>query len=387
MLGAVLIPIGVAMALTLALTPYFRAVGLRRGHLDTPGVPGQIKAEKRYVPNTGGIAIFYAITLSISTVLYLASVRPGWLTEFVPSASSFIWGIRDQTWTTLIFLACLAALHMLGRFDDRRPLGPYLKLAVMLGVSALAVIGTGSRLFTFLDSHVGGPWLSILITILWIGVVTNAMNFLDNMDGLSAGVTVIAGGCFLWATLAALNPQWFVAGCLALLIGACLGFLVFNFPRQTHGGATVFMGDSGSLLLGFCLAFLTVRTTFYDPLSAGGWYAVLMPLVVLAVPLYDFASVCVIRLRAGRSPFVGDLNHLSHRLVRRGLSRRDAVIVIYGLTGITAMSGIGLSSLEPWKAPLVGAQVLLVLVVMALFEGRAVEPTANPAPPRERTDG
>ena len=202
----------------------------------------------------------------------------------------------------------------------------------------------------------------------------SAINFIDNMDGLSGGVAAIAASCFLAATL--VNGQWFIAVMLALLVGALLGFLVFNFPRRADGGGTVFMGDGGSLVVGLLLAFLTVRTTYIHPATetapgSGAWYAVLMPLVVLAVPLYDFASVVIIRLRQGRSPFMGDLQHLSHRLVRRGLSRRDAVITIYGLTGITSIGGIALGSLAPYQAVLVGVQTVLVLLVLALYEGRA----------------
>jgi len=163
------------------------------------------------------------------------------------------------------------------------------------------------------------------------------------------------------------------------LVGACLGFLVFNFPLRRAGRASIFMGDGGSLVLGFTLAFLTVRTTYVEPTSVltastlatpTHWYGVLMPLLVMAVPLYDFASVCLIRLRAGKSPFVGDLNHLSHRLVKRGLTKRDAVLVIYGLTAVTAIGGIALAGLKPWQAMLVGVQTLLALMVLAVYEGR-----------------
>jgi UDP-GlcNAc:undecaprenyl-phosphate GlcNAc-1-phosphate transferase len=138
------------------------------------------------------------------------------------------------------------------------------------------------------------------------------------------------------------------------------------------------MGDSGSLVLGFLLAFLTTRTT-YAPIpevagslrasfAGSAWYALFMPLVVLAVPLYDFTSVVLIRLSQGRSPFVGDLQHLSHRLVGRGLSRAAAVYVIWGLTAITGVSGIVLSAAKPWQALLIGIQTIVILVVIGLFE-------------------
>jgi UDP-GlcNAc:undecaprenyl-phosphate GlcNAc-1-phosphate transferase len=169
-----------------------------------------------------------------------------------------------------------------------------------------------------------------------------------------------------------------VAGCLALLIGSLLGFLLFNAPKSATKGASIFMGDSGSLVLGFTLAFLTVRTTYVAepgsttaegmPIPAGGWYGVFMPIVVLAVPLYDILSVTIIRLRMGKSPLVASPHHISHRLVSYGLSKRDAVVVIWGLTAITGLMGVMLGSLAPWQAVLAGGQTILIFLVLAVFE-------------------
>jgi UDP-GlcNAc:undecaprenyl-phosphate GlcNAc-1-phosphate transferase len=206
-----------------------------------------------------------------------------------------------------------------------------------------------------------GPAPSVFLTILWIVTVTNAINFMDNMDGLAGGVSAVAAVFFMIAAL--VNGQWFIAATLALLIGALAGFLVFNAPP-----ARIFMGDGGSLVIGFLLGVLTARTTYYHPDLGGGWYGVFMPLVVLAIPLYDLASVTIIRLRQGRSPFVGDEQHFSHRLVQRGLSRRAAVVVICCLTAVTGIGGVSLGRLEGWQAILVGVQTGLVLLTLALFE-------------------
>jgi UDP-GlcNAc:undecaprenyl-phosphate GlcNAc-1-phosphate transferase len=256
-------------------------------------------------------------------------------------------------------LAAALLLHLMGLYDDRRPMGPRLKLALMLAAAAFAVLATDTRL----DPLVGGPWLSALITIVWIAAMVNAMNFIDNMDGLSAGVGSIACAAFL--TVALIHGQWFIAGCFALLLGALLGFLAFNRPP-----ASIFMGDAGSVVLGFLLAFLSVRITYLpaDPARPAPWHAVLTPLLVLAIPLYDFLSVTAIRLSQGRSPFVGDLQHFSHRLVDRGLTRPQAVLVIWGATAVTAIGGLALPSLAPWQAALVVAQTLVMLGVIALFE-------------------
>lgn len=381
MVPLVLALIPISLAVSLPLTAIMVRLGHRLGTYDSAGVPGQVKTRHR-VPNTGGVAIFWGIAVPI--LAGLAMVAPfdfsnrydpdGLRTTFPAALRPHLHGIQQQTPLALGLVGSLLLLHVLGLIDDRRPLGPRIKMAVMTIPAVAMVALSDTRLLTLLDSRVGGPWLSMVVTVVWILIVTNAMNFMDNMDGLSAGVAAVAAGCFLAGTL--LNGQWFIAACLAMLIGSCLGFLAFNFPRR--GGAKIFMGDGGSLVLGFLLAFLTVRTTYYgrvapdlprtQELASGAWYGVFMPLVVLAVPLYDFASVVLIRLSQGRSPFVGDQQHLSHRLVQHGLSKASAVAVIYGLTAITGVSGIALGSLLPWQAVLVGVQTALILLVAALFE-------------------
>jgi UDP-GlcNAc:undecaprenyl-phosphate GlcNAc-1-phosphate transferase len=206
---------------------------------------------------------------------------------------------------------------------------------------------------------------------LWIGTITNAFNFLDNMDGLSAGVAAVCATAFL--VTAILIEQWFVAATLALLLGAVLGFLVWNFPP-----ARIFMGDSGSLVIGFILGVLTVRTTFLAKGEdfAAGWYAIFAPVLVLAVPLYDFVVVTIIRMSRGHSPFKGDTNHFSHRLVARGMSRRTAVLCIYLVTAVTSASAIVLPYVKSaFAAVMIFAQTLLILCLVALLEQHPL-PTA-----------
>jgi UDP-GlcNAc:undecaprenyl-phosphate GlcNAc-1-phosphate transferase len=369
----------VALAISLPATAIVRFISRHLRALDTPPVAGQVKFAPRKVPNTGGIAIFLAITVPILLGIRFATfLDPGappppetWLP---PAFFQNLAGIQRQAPLALLLVGSLTLLHILGLIDDRHPLGPWIKLLVM-AIPAVAVpLLSDTRLLTLLDSYAGGPWASIAITAVWFLVVTNAMNFLDNMDGLSAGVATTAASLFLAATLLAPRPQWFVAACLALLIGACLGFLCFNWPRK--GGATIFMGDSGSLVIGFLLAFLTIRTTYITGAApTSHWYALLTPLIVLAVPLYDLASVTLIRLSQGKSPFVGDLQHLSHRLVSRGLSKPMAVVIICGFTAITGLSAIFLRELSPGFAILAGLQVVLMLAVLAIFEY-----TSKPAP-------
>ena len=371
MLPLILLLIPIAFAISLITTWFVRALSLRAGAIDTAAMPGQIK-EQRPIPNTGGVGIVAGIVLPIVGMMLVATVLgEDFARAVLPEVQAdriarHLPGLRDKIPLGLGFLGSVLVIHIVGVIDDRRPLGPLVKLAVMVVPPLLIAVFSDTRLLTLLDAYPGGYALSVAVTVLWFVAVTNAMNFIDNMDGLSGGVAMIAAGCFLAAAL--MSAQLFVSAVLALTAGACAGFLIFNFPP-----ARIFMGDGGSLVLGFVLAFLTTRTTYTgesptgEPL-AGGWYAVFMPLVVLAIPLYDMLTVTVIRLRQGRSPMVGDMQHLSHRLVKRGLSRRAAVLVIWGMTAATGIGGIALGSLAPWQAVLVGLQTGVLLAVLAAFE-------------------
>ncbi len=368
MVGAVLALAGVSFALSVVLTIAARAHGRRRMLFDSTGAAGQEKVRRR-VPNIGGIAVFWSIALPMAAGLGVLWFGAGSVVRVIPELAVHVEGVRRQTPMALGVLAALLVLHVMGLIDDRRPMGAWPKFGVMAGVAAAVVVGFDVRLLTMLDQHVGGPWLSAALTIAWLVAVTNAMNFMDNMDGLSAGVGSVASAMLLVAAL--LNGQWFVAACLALLVGSLCGFLMFNAPRPRNGGATIFMGDGGSLVLGFLLGFLTVRTTYVGAEMAetpAFPVAVFMPLCILAVPLYDLVSVVAIRLSQGRSPLVGDRQHFSHRLLAAGLSVPRTLAVICGCTAITGIGGIMLSVATGWQAALIGVQVILVLVVIGLYE-------------------
>lgn len=352
----------VSMAVSLPATALAMMAGRRLGATDTQGVAGQIKEERRPVPNTGGIGVFAGLAVPMGAgLLALALFDDATLVRLAPETAGYLEGARSVAPAAWTVLAAALALHIVGLIDDRRPMGPWVKLVVMTGAATGVVLVTpGTGLLTLLDGYVGGPWLSMLLAILWIIVITNAMNFLDNMDGLAGGVGLIAAGLFLIAAM--IQGQWFVAATLAMVVGAVAGFLPFNVPP-----ARVFMGDSGSLVLGFMLGFLTVRTTYYST-DAGTPYAVFMPVITLAVPLYDFVTVVILRLSQKRSPFVGDLQHVSHRLVQRGLSKRRAVFFLWICAATLGASAIWLGKLEPWQAALVGAQAVLTLGLVALLE-------------------
>lgn len=361
-----LVPLSFVLAFV--ATAAARAAGRRLNALDGAGVEGQIKAPPRRVPNTGGIGIFMGIALPMGALLLLLSgvqIDPNDFNLIPADLHEHLAGISSKAPSAWVVLLSAGVLHVLGLVDDRSPLGPFLKLGVMTLVALAALVLTQTRMFTFLDAPAGGPWASYAITLLWVLVVTNAMNFLDNMDGLAGGVSAVASGCFL--AIALEHEQWFVAAGFAMVLGSLLGFLIFNRPP-----ATIFMGDGGSLVIGFLLAFLSVRITYLpaQPTSSGApWHAVLAPLVVLAVPLYDFTSVVLLRLRQGKSPFVGDLQHLSHRFVDRGLTRPMAVLVICGFAGVSGIAGILLARvLGSGSALLLACLVALLFGVIAIIE-------------------
>jgi len=359
--------------------------GHRLGGMDQPGSEKH-KAHDRPTPNTGGVAIYWAIALPMAVILAAVWAPASWWdsVSLLRPIADHVAGLRSTWHVGAGVLAAMTVMHVLGLIDDRRNLGPFVKLGVQLVVFAALVLFCDMRVLELLDDKFGpaGWLLSALLSMVWLTVICNAMNFLDNMDGLAGGVGAIAAGLYLASTL--IGGQYFVAALAALLVGALVGFLVYNFPP-----ARFFMGDGGSLVLGLMLGVISIRTTYFvgpavgdavapatDGASPGGWYGVLMPLMVLAVPLYDFTSVTLIRLWQGKSPFRGDQQHFSHRLVQRGLSRPAAVLVIWACTLATGLSGVMLSTLEGWQAGLAFAQTAAVLLVLALLERGAAKQKA-----------
>lgn len=372
MLWLCLIPAVVSCVISLVMCRMLIGVSGRLGIYDQPGREAH-KKHDRPVANTAGIGIFWAIVIPLAAAIAAAWVAPASLwTGWLAPVAAHVPGIKAQTPMALGLLGAMAAMHGMGLIDDRRSLGPFVKLAVQVLVATMLVIFFDTRIFELLDQF-GPPGVvaSAIISVLWIVVITNAMNMLDNMDGLSGGVGAIIAGLYLAATL--IGGQWFVAALCAMLLGALVGFLFFNFPP-----ARIFMGDGGSLVIGLLLGVVSIRTT-YSVLPAEGvagsaagepgpWFGVLMPLMVMAIPLYDFVSVTLVRLAKGQSPFKGDHNHFSHRLVRRGLSRRAAVIVIWLCTLATGLCGVMLSTLAGWQAIIVAMQTVAVLVILAMLE-------------------
>jgi len=310
--------------------------------LDEP----QAQAHKRHerpVPNVGGVGIAAAIGLCLLLGLLASqTVAMEFLERYWPTLALHWPGLRGSLRLGGWLLAGVVVLHGLGLIDDRRMLGPWVKLLVQVLVVVVVVLLAPLRIF-----ELAGAPVSILLSVLWMLMVINAMNFLDNMDGLSAGVTAIIAAAFAVALL--IGGQWFIATLACLTAGACLGFLYWNWPR-----ARLFMGDGGSLVLGWMLAVIAMRTHYVhlpqaQDLHAGLLLIWLAPLAMLSVPFYDCASVALLRVSIGRSPMAGDHNHLSHRLVRDGLTRSQAVVRLWLATGLCCAAALWLMlAASPW---------------------------------------
>ena len=344
-----------ATVLSCAITPLVRKLAPVLGLID---LPGHRKVHVQPTPRGGGIAIFLGVFIPvISVVTACLLIRTGQSSGIDQIVDSVQGSTHRLTQFAAIGLGAFV-LFFTGLADDRWNLSWKYRLGLQLLV-AVSVVLAGVRATVFVSQ----PWFGFAATVLWILVLTNAMNFLDNMDALSAGIGLIAS--LLFASILVVlvkTPAISVALPLVLLAGSLTGFLVWNRPP-----ASIFMGDCGSNLIGFLLATLTVTGTFYE--RSGSRHVLLAPICVMAVPLYDFCTVVFIRLSQGRSPFHGDKSHFSHRLVELGLKPAHAVLTIHLTTLMTGLGGLLLYKIQDWTgAALVLALIACVLAVIAVLE-------------------
>ncbi len=322
-----------ACVTVLVTLPLWRRWCLRIGLVDEPGVR---KIHDQPIPLAGGLAIMTGLllpTLAACLVLWWqkagantggpplnlgsAAHDSGHVTLLDPYPTFLLrYGLGHRAIELAgIFLGAFGILTV-GWLDDKHELRPRAKFVGQFLVAAL-VAASGTRITLFVPS----PLFSYVITILWIVTVINALNFMDNMNGLCAGLGAI--GAWHFAVIAAKDSQYLVGLIAFLTFGALLGFLPYNFPR-----ARAFLGDTGSHLIGYLLAVLAILPHFYTLRHPRRW-AVLIPLLVLAIPLADLVWVVMFRWRIGQPFYQADTNHLSHRLARRGLSRTQAVVLIW----------------------------------------------------------
>jgi UDP-GlcNAc:undecaprenyl-phosphate/decaprenyl-phosphate GlcNAc-1-phosphate transferase len=279
--------------------------------------PGRRKIHETPVPLAGGLAVLTGLAFPLAAGAL--AVRFEWVGT--DTAARIGHGLSRRALELVAILAGALGMVLLGGWDDRHELRPATKLCGQCLI-ALLVAASGVRITLFVQSAL----FSYGVTILWILTVTNAFNFMDNMNGLCAGLGAIAASCF--AIIAVRDGQYLVALIALAAAGALLGFLPYNFPQ-----ASAFLGDAGSHLVGYLLAVLAILPHFYSRRNPEAW-AVFKPLLILAVPLLDLVWVVIIRWRSARPIYIGDNNHLSHRLVRRGWSRTRAVLLIWLLAAV-----------------------------------------------------
>lgn len=344
-----------ALAASALLCGLARRLGLRWGLMDKPA--GR-KAHARPIALTGGWGIF----LTFFSFALIGTLVSGPLAAHLPGPLApihqYLLNIAVVRREILAVLGGTLLVFLVGLVDDLRPLGPWPKLAAQV-VATLPLIATGISISGFLPAPVG--WL---LTIGWVVVLTNSFNLLDNMDGLSASVALVV--CFVLSVAALQGHQYWIPALFLCMAGALGGFLFYNFNP-----ASLFMGDAGSLTIGYSMAVFSILITYYrrgEPSAL----PVLMPLAIMGVPLFDTFSVMFIRWRAGKPLMVGDRNHFSHRLLAMGFTVRETAVAIALLTGATGVLALPLRTLRlgPALVHMVGLVMLFGVVVALELVGR-----------------
>jgi UDP-GlcNAc:undecaprenyl-phosphate GlcNAc-1-phosphate transferase len=324
-----------SLLLAFVFTRTVRDFASRRGWVATPSQERHLHSTP--LPRLGGVAIFISFSLSLLVAAIVASLVPG-----VHAAFSLK--------TLLTILAPATLIFLLGIYDDLYSVGPYVKFAVQ-AVAATVLFAGGLRILNIpvlFGNHQLPVFIALPLTILWVLAITNAFNLIDGLDGLAAGSA-------LFSTLVAfvvslLNGQSLITLMTIALAGAILGFLRYNFNP-----ATIFLGDSGSLFIGFLLSALALAGAQKAPTIV----AVAIPVVSFGLPILETALSILRRLISGRPVFTADREHIHHKLLQHGLTHRQVVIVLYAVSAIFAM----LSLFLLWPT---GSSLGLVLAVLGI---------------------
>ncbi len=361
-----LLPIGVlvgAFIIAALVVPVSGRIARRFGVMDEPGPR---KVHTTPTPRIGGIAVYVAFTAVVLAGYFGVPVlsQIDWVrTNLAGPVAMLQEAYRVESKLVALLLGA-TIVFVVGLLDD--VLGSRFKVgwkAAGQVLAAVVLVAGGVRTdFLYYD------WLNILVTLVWVVGITNAFNLLDNMDGLSAGVALVA-------SLVLLLNAWLLGGFFmslvyVALIGALLGFLIYNWHP-----ASIFLGDGGSLFIGFTLASLTLLQRYVSNASST-YFPVLMPLLVLAIPILDTATVTFIRIRERRPIYVGDSRHLSHRLVSLGMKPALAVFTIYLISLGLGLGAVGLAHADFVHATIILLQALAVVavVLILLFYERRTQP-------------
>ena len=327
----------VSFAFTFATTPLVRRFAFKIGAIDIP--KDNRRMHKKPTPRIGGLAIIFGFT--VATLCFAQPSR--------------------QLYGTLAGAAIIAVM---GVIDDCKNLPAKLKFVIQI-IAALVVVFAGDikiDVFTnpnFLSDNpywVLPEWLSVTLTVIWIVFITNAVNFIDCLDGLAAGVSAIMSISLVFISIRV--GEYSIAILGIALMGSCFGFLPFNFNP-----AKIFMGDTGSTFLGFMLATLSIQGVFKS-------YAVIsfaVPLLILGLPLFDALFAMIRRILRGQSPMTADRGHLHHRLVDMGFSQKQTVFILYAISGVLGITAVLLAESGVLRALLLVICVLILLLIGSML--------------------
>ncbi len=340
----------ISFVFSFAATPIVKRLAFKIGAIDVP--KDKRRMHKKPIPRIGGLAIVFGFTVAVLC--------------FAPVMSR-----------QMIAVLCGAAvIVVMGVIDDCRDLPAKLKFVVQIAASLIVIIGGDLKIEVFTNPNIFSDnpywvlpgWLSIAVTVVWIVLITNAVNFIDGLDGLAAGVSAIMTVSLVFIAIQVGEVSVAIMG--IALMGACFGFLPFNFnPAQ------IFMGDTGSTFLGFMLATLSIQGAFKS-------YAVIsfaVPLLILGLPMFDALFAMLRRVLTGKNPMTADRGHLHHRLIDMGFSQKQTVFILYAISGVLGITAVLLA-----ESGALRAMVLLICVLILLIIGSMLG--KQHADTRDKTD-
>lgn len=351
------VALGSSFITSAILTSVVRAAAIRWNFVDNPG-DRKVHVEPK--PLLGGVAIvvsFYLV-IGIGVAAALGAAGFGWDWAQL-NVVSFL---GDDVLRKLVgIFAGGLVIFVLGLIDDIRVLNPERKLIGQI-VASVLLVGCGIRLDMFIDN----VWITGAVTVFWVIMMTNSLNFLDNMDGLCGGISVIAAFSFFLCALP--HGESFVCALLMIFAGSVAGFLFHNLNP-----ARIFMGDAGAMFCGYILATVAILTTYYTPDSESTRAVVVAPLLALSVPIFDTLSTVFIRWRRGESIMKGDKRHFSHRLVFLGMTQHQAVEFIFLVAAVNGLGAALLNQVNEMGAIIILGQALgmFCLIVLLMNAGIA----------------
>lgn len=321
----IVIAFACAFFISVTTTPVVRTLAFKFGVTDIP--KDNRRMHKKEMPLMGGVAIFAAFTVSV-----LLFCKPT-----VPTVTMLIGNL---------------VIVITGIIDDKYDINAFVKLFLQIAASLIAVCGGITiEQINILGFDIEFGVFAPLVTVLWITAITNAVNLIDGLDGLSCGVSTISAATLL-VTLIRTDTDINVICMIAILVGACMGFLPFNFNP-----ARIFMGDTGALFLGYTLGVLSIQGCF----KLNGIISFWVPILIFALPLADTTFAFLRRILTGKSPFHADRGHLHHKLIDKGFDQKHAVMILYAVSGMLGIAAILFSFGWTLKALIMAAAAIVIL--------------------------